>query len=447
LKTTVDNEAQHRKNIDIAKFPTTIRDAIGVCRDIGIGYLWVDALCILQNSAEWSIEASNMGKIYGLSAFTLAISSSTNSNEGFLQKRDAEAFDTESVGKATIAQTGIQIPHKSLESIKNTCPLDSRGWAFQEERLSPRIMHWTAHGIFWTCLSGTCAETKAEFLPHERGHETSRFQNFQQAEFDVLGNGQSRAIQIDYAWLKLIEDYSTRDFTFRYDRLPALSGVVGKYFAEISKTEDEEKYVAGLWLHSLYKGLLWTVREGTRGASDKMISWFDVASSWSWASIPPEKGIRYSSRFGRSACRILSHEIQLASKDQFGAILSAKICLKARLRPLVHLERKIEWPNNESKDETGHPSFADTEGSVYAFDQEGGRVLLSHDVRTPIVIHLDYEIPSDLTSCYCFEVNRKGLLLLKKLEGHNEYERIGCAPWHEGNTIFDLWPAVEVNLI
>jgi Heterokaryon incompatibility protein (HET) len=79
-KTTKSNEPNHKLSINVKSLPRTIAEAVRLCRDLDIYYLWVDALCILQDSdsLEWSEEASNMDKIYGFAAFTLAISSSAD---------------------------------------------------------------------------------------------------------------------------------------------------------------------------------------------------------------------------------------------------------------------------------------------------------------------------------------------------------------------------------
>jgi hypothetical protein len=417
-----------------------------MCRDLEIGYLWVDALCILQDqgSPEWSIEAGKLDRIYGFATFTLAISSSKNASDGFLQKRKAEALRERQSEKATIGQTSLQIPHKSLQTIKKTCPLDTRGWAFQEEKLSPRIIHWTAHGIFWTCLSGTCTETTPHFVPHGLGLESLYYQDFQQAEYENFGDGHSRTFQIEYAWLQSIEDYSTRDFEKIADRLPALSGMAKRYFSEISKSEPDEEYLVGVWLYSLHKGLLWTVQDQVNSASGSTYK-LDIAPSWSWASVPAKKGIRYPLRFGKSTMRVIDYKVELADKEKFGAVTKAMIRLKARLRPLTAGD-EAEWPNNGSEDENETPRFLTSTTGVYALDREKGRILISHLPNAPILIKLDYEIPATLESCHCLEISRSGFLLLMKLQGFDEYERIGCAPWHEDGTFFEGFPAVEVSL-
>jgi hypothetical protein len=66
----------------IQNLPTTLRDAITICRNLNFQYLWIDALCIIQDSLlgeDWVIE---FGKMYGNAALTIAASGAQDTSEG-----------------------------------------------------------------------------------------------------------------------------------------------------------------------------------------------------------------------------------------------------------------------------------------------------------------------------------------------------------------------------
>jgi hypothetical protein len=213
--------------------------------------------------------------------------------------------------------------------------------------------------------------------------------------------------------------------------------------------ETEDKYIAGLWQESFHSGLLWIIQDRSRASSVTLVSpKLPFTPSWSWISVSPDMGITYRSRFGRSTSKLLSQNVQLKNQDKFGAIISAKISIEARLKPLLNDETELEWPNEEL-DKYGYSVFLNSENNmnVYALDLQKGRILLFHTPYTPILVELDYGIPLQLESCYCIQINSNGFLLIRKVVNNDGYERISCSPWHEDKTLFNDCTVVEVDLI
>lgn len=53
------------KSIPISSMPANFHDATIITRRLGYRYLWIDSLCIIQDSkSDWETESSNMGNIY-----------------------------------------------------------------------------------------------------------------------------------------------------------------------------------------------------------------------------------------------------------------------------------------------------------------------------------------------------------------------------------------------
>lgn len=85
--TTTSNFAQHLESIPLHSLPETISDTIKLCCKLGIRYVWVDSLCIIQDDAQdWLREASRMAAVYSHSYLTLAIHLVEKSSESFLEK-------------------------------------------------------------------------------------------------------------------------------------------------------------------------------------------------------------------------------------------------------------------------------------------------------------------------------------------------------------------------
>ena len=87
-KTTRDTKQAHLEGIDFRHLPLTLQDAVMFTRYLGLRYLWVDCLCIIQDDNEdWQRQASRMGDIYLGSYLTIAAARAKDSSEGFLGTR------------------------------------------------------------------------------------------------------------------------------------------------------------------------------------------------------------------------------------------------------------------------------------------------------------------------------------------------------------------------
>jgi hypothetical protein len=81
--TTKENESPHAQEIPYQLLPQTLQDAITLTRQLGIQYIWIDALCIVQDDhAEWEVESSKMRDIYSGSSLTIAASDAADASEG-----------------------------------------------------------------------------------------------------------------------------------------------------------------------------------------------------------------------------------------------------------------------------------------------------------------------------------------------------------------------------
>lgn len=88
VTTTLDNIGSHcRDGISIEDaLPLTFREAVIATRALGCSYLWIDALCIIQDDTDdWSTEASRMAGVYSGASITLVAAASRDSTGGLFQ--------------------------------------------------------------------------------------------------------------------------------------------------------------------------------------------------------------------------------------------------------------------------------------------------------------------------------------------------------------------------
>ncbi|KXX74049.1 hypothetical protein MMYC01_209826 [Madurella mycetomatis] len=120
--------------------PKTFSDAVHVAHGLGIPYLWIDPLCIIQDDvSDWDAEASRMADVYSNSYLTIAAASSDDDRKGLLQPR---SFQYATI-KLNSPVGGSMLASFSWEGNRlfgGPIPLFQRGWVLQEQFLSPRNM-------------------------------------------------------------------------------------------------------------------------------------------------------------------------------------------------------------------------------------------------------------------------------------------------------------------
>jgi Heterokaryon incompatibility protein (HET) len=160
-----------KQHINSSDLPATFCNAIEVARELGLRYLWIDSLCIVQDDkTDWEFEAARMGTVYGRAFVVLCAASSPNPQTPFLGQRDEDwlpkrvEFETEQGAKmpimvrrrhllaAPLEQGSYEPPFTSAwASLKRVGPLYKRGWCFQETFLATRILHFAPGAIIFEC--------------------------------------------------------------------------------------------------------------------------------------------------------------------------------------------------------------------------------------------------------------------------------------------------------
>lgn len=139
--------------LQVLNLPQTIEDAIKVTTEAGLRYLWVDALCILQDDPDDKAKIiSKMGPIYGGATLTIIASANTDPHEGLPGMGAAHrpvAQDTASLQGMTLA-VGLHDPRQPIADIDGSV-WSSRAWTFQERALSARSVYFTRSQMVFKC--------------------------------------------------------------------------------------------------------------------------------------------------------------------------------------------------------------------------------------------------------------------------------------------------------
>lgn len=297
------------QGISIAALPRNFQDAIIVTRMLNIRYLWIDSLCIIQDSNEdWLKESAEMGEIYKHSFVTIAATNAENSAAGFLQKRIAE-FECDIQLKEDVGlHVCIRPRIEWYCSAEIGGPLTKRAWVLQERLLAQRILHFGAQQIMWQCKSKTLAEGFCDTDQPKESQVPEGVEDMLRKQFHaqkkaelalsttinsslirspvVRGENYNMRDNIYDQWYHVIGKYGTLSLTKQSDKLPAIAGI-----ARQVQTITGDIYLAGLWKSDIERGLQWSYQPP--GILIKPSS--PRAPSWSWAApdIQPGRTVEY----------------------------------------------------------------------------------------------------------------------------------------------------------
>ena len=341
---TRQNYAEFLEQISFESLPWTFRDAIQLTRRLGFRYIWIDSLCIIQDSNEdWLDQAALMGEIYQGSSLNIAATRASQPKAGIFNTRNAMAIKPLRVAlrsptaenEEVFYDVGTDYYDKWTRQVTQA-QLCNRGWVVQERLLAPRVVHFAKQQLFWECVEMQALEespntpcdshqpaarisrldfkswdpfasdlttslTKRPLSPSYvwssikalRGHDAASF------SLDKLSQDPQaleEAAQMCYGvdkwtpthpllkfWATIITTFSSAQLSHPQDRLIAISGL-----AQILSTRTDTHYISGHWRRQLPRQLLWQflkpVSEVEQGQS--------VAPSWSWAYITGGLGLR-----------------------------------------------------------------------------------------------------------------------------------------------------------
>jgi hypothetical protein len=225
--TTLKNqEAYVKEGIAIQILPRTIQDAIIVCKELGLDFLWIDSMCIPQDSpADLERELAIMGVIYHNAHVVISASSAQSCNEG---------------GAINLTSQSSEDSRGFRDSEQ---PLNSRAWAYQESFMARRLLAFRSREVVWSCCetygdsSGRRDPNIAISIPFG---ESCRDMHIFLGEFRD--------------WGFVVQAYSRKTLTCESDKLPALAGIAEVFNSGREKGGD---YRAGIFLREFNQLIAW----------------------------------------------------------------------------------------------------------------------------------------------------------------------------------------------
>ncbi|PIA99282.1 hypothetical protein CB0940_02932 [Cercospora beticola] len=388
--TKKENLLQQLECVPWSSLTRTFQDAVDFTRRLGIDYIWIDSMCIVQNDTEdWLREASMMFSVYGNAHVTLVGVHAGDGSVGLYSSTAAQRASPKTVAfnghDYQLYTREATTPFHDWRQISSEAPLFGRAWCFQELIISSRVVFFTKQELLWECWSNASCECTCPASNSTQDIDNLKVQHFAalaDAQYDDLrervidktnatsfrlssvpsaaarglADEQLRREYRVHQWHSVVEQYSELRLTKYTDRLPAFGGVAQHYHE--AGIRPGEKYLAGLWSGSIIDDLVWWAMEFGRkrlGAG--------VAPSWSWASVTG--AVQYK-QVKVALAKVLSAECEYGNTGPFSVVSGGMLGVEGpTLRlTLLQKERTRDWSLDD-------PEYGELTGlSTFLLDDE-----------------------------------------------------------------------------
>jgi hypothetical protein len=307
--------------------PLTFQEAALTIQRLKIKYLWIDALCIIQDShQDWANEAATMRDVYLNSYLNISADDAKNPRGGLFRDRNPYLEQSlliplnDSSKTASVYCCYIDRWYFDVES----APLKDRAWVVQERFLSPRVVHFSSRQVHWECGQLLTSEAlPCSFQILRRGMET-----WEKSALSRHVTTKSPIKDLYHLWVYITYSYARAKLSILSDRSVAIDGV-SRVFCHFFRLQTDD-YTCGLWRPWFFLGLVW----GTQ-CSLKRIG--DRTPSWSWLSVDRESSyhsILKDIDNWKSLAELVEVKVSPES-DPFGPVTSGYAKIRGQLSAAV----------------------------------------------------------------------------------------------------------------
>lgn len=293
--------------MDWGSLPLAFQDAIMLLAKLNYSYIWIDALCIIQDDArQKQSQIERMGAIYSNCDFVVANLHAKSPDEGLFCSSERDR----AVGYPVAALSGfdsmITVRNPLVHPLYETngqdqvtfLPLMTRAWTFQELVLAPRVLFFNRWEVLWECSEMKTCQCESPSLPQIPRKIFSGFWFWSPEEdgMDLLDDGKDLVKRMLHRpvpgadmirfWNRIVKSYAGRKITYDIDRYDAFLGIAKRVAAKLGGS-----LVVGMLMQRLHYCLMWsTDRPATKPSCA-------LWPSWSWLSVVGGDGAEINSAF------------------------------------------------------------------------------------------------------------------------------------------------------
>ena len=431
LTLTSSSEERLRHGISFDDFPRTMKDALLVTQSLGYHYLWIDALCIHQDSADdWTRESGRMRGVYKGAILTIDAASALKPSIGIFRDRAALRFRCRIQwhnGQSPVPHVYLRSALEWSDTTTIASATDKRAWTLQEGLLAPRTLRFGLEQIAFICAEGAIDEAGRRTVSKEiYSNKAVLQQMYHETHFWRQARKYSRrfgmptvvsvpyyelvniwrGFEVDYKsymfvkrysqwvlqrlsttpggqrmtfydqWRAIVRWYTRRSLSYESDVLPALAGLA----EEFHQITGGDEYIAGMWKGDLVNSLDWSRLPNAEESSKVEIHGPKeyLAPSWSWASVfgkhlafPSTGDYEQSKYLVTSKIKILDVQMETEGDGPFGRVRSGLLSLRG---PVLDISSPLEAVELDHRLPATHAELINTyKGSIrenYEFYQQ-----------------------------------------------------------------------------
>jgi hypothetical protein len=365
LKTLSTNIAAHKSGIPLHSLPLTFAESVDFLKRLGIRYLWIDSLCIIQDDIlDWQKQAAEMASIYENAHLVLSASKAYDAEDGLYSSlapdfalhsityRHDDDAPTETLCFRRAITHLPDYKDRRFDLRTASFPTLHRAWIFQERFLAKRVLHFGFQELIWECHESTTCQCRDGNTLHSSTSPTTQgvldkhvdHISHPKSYFGVSALSLQGHVNLQQRWHRLVEEYTKLSMSYQGDVYPAISGL-----ARVFHSRLQTRYCAGLWEGGFISDMVWHVQP-TFETQDKWSARPEPwrAPSWSWASIlSPAKYLSDAGGF-TPFCTLVSVTCLPSGQDAMGQLLSAEALIKCRILRTTLRYRKLQGQQSKA---------------------------------------------------------------------------------------------------
>ncbi|KAF2825908.1 hypothetical protein CC86DRAFT_382882 [Ophiobolus disseminans] len=275
--TLKSNILRHKEGILIDDLLPSYIDAVVITGALGLQYLWIDSLCIVQDDQDdKDIQIGNMGNVYLNSYLTIAADSGNSHTKPFLSER---SWQWQAHKEIVLDPSGQQ-----YDVYFRQRPDHNLSWTGIFERAC-RVVRFQRDEVVFECNEGLVCECGNPPAGYQGPWEalSKDYHLHDKVAFSYMRWTSQPSLWSSLEtqpWHSLVQRYSRMSLTYESDRIDAIAGIASQMYGIM---DGRNQYLAGLWRETLFEDMLWySVRESPMS---KDIKTDHHAPTWSWMSI------------------------------------------------------------------------------------------------------------------------------------------------------------------